>query len=290
MKRAPVATILGSITALGAAALASMGAQVAEPEMNPHVSVAGLEAHETHASSSLLGQFRTNTSAWLWLRTDLYLHNGVQMRPLTDSELKNHEGSSSTDNEEHELHDDSKITTVVPSADHDFRGILGDVERATSTYKNMKHHKHNDPQTALPLFRLMTWTDPQFIPAWVVGANVIMWHRTPGSEDVAIKFLRDGLQENPGSVPIENELGSVILRRKHDPSHAIPHFEAAIKRFIRLGTHASEDEAQAAQESFRWLAIVHRDAGRPRQQAAVAKLGIKLFPDDRVLERLIPKN
>src|SRR5262245_38227364 len=39
---------------------------------------AGLDAHETNAAASVIGQFRTTTTGWLWLRTDLYLHNGVE--------------------------------------------------------------------------------------------------------------------------------------------------------------------------------------------------------------------
>src|SRR5579864_179950 len=58
-----------------------------QPLVSPRASdMAGLQAHETHASASLLGQFRTSFSSWLWFRTDLYLHNGVEMRQMTDDE------------------------------------------------------------------------------------------------------------------------------------------------------------------------------------------------------------
>ncbi len=68
-------------------------------EAKPKGRYAGLEAHETHASASLLGQFRTSVSGWLWLRTDLYLHNGVAMRPLTDQEIASgRTGVGSSDN------------------------------------------------------------------------------------------------------------------------------------------------------------------------------------------------
>ena len=40
-------------------------------------------------------------------------------------------------------------------------------------YQAMANHKHNDPTAAMPMFRLMTWLDPTFVPGWTTGANIL---------------------------------------------------------------------------------------------------------------------
>ena len=57
---------------------------------------------------------------------------------------------------------DDSVVTAIPSPDRDFRGWMGDLERETGTYRDMHNHTHNEPEQAIPLFRLMTWIDPNF--------------------------------------------------------------------------------------------------------------------------------
>ncbi|MBL8088017.1 MAG: hypothetical protein JNM85_08120 [Chthonomonas sp.] len=279
--------------ALSIAVLASLGAQRVQPELEAPHQNAGLNAHETHASASLLGQFRTNLSAWLWLRADLYLHNGVEMRPLTEQEVSaGKRGVGSSDNHENELHDDSKITTVIPSAEHDFRGIFGDIERETKTYKDMRGHDHNSPRESLPLFRLMTWVDPQFIPAWTVGANILCWDKDPMGVAKAVAYLNEGISHNPKSIALQNEMGSVLLRKAKDMDASVPYFTAAIALKPRDAKLLEEEESDALQQSYRWLALVHREQGNLAEQLRIAREGLAQFPQDRVLWRLshpIPK-
>src|SRR5688500_7510109 len=86
--RKGVADWSARLTAVGAMAGCGLFVATLGPILQPPEAPAGLDAHETNASASLLGQFRSSASAWLWLRTDLYLHNGVEMRPMTEWEKK----------------------------------------------------------------------------------------------------------------------------------------------------------------------------------------------------------
>lgn len=248
---------------------------------------AGLDAHESHASASLLGQFRTSFSGWLWLRTDLYLHNGVEMRRLSEQELADdHAGSSSTDNHDHALHDDSMITTVIPSAERDFRGVFGEIERAASAYKDMHNHSHNDPVSALPLFRLMTWVDPGFLPGWTTAAAVIARDRSDRALDRALALLREGLDQNPGSIVLQAEIGSLLATRRRDFGQAIAHLERA-----RTASHQrqrlTEDEAEALPQLYRWLALCYRERGMLAEMYAALREGVERMPDDAVLLRML---
>lgn len=256
-------------------------------QVQPPVRDTGLEAHETHAAATLLGQFRTSLSSWLWLRADLYLHNGVQMRPLSDFEVRSGVGGSgSADNQDKKLHDDSRLTTVVPPAERDFRGWMGDVERATSAYKDMAHHAHNDPKQALPLFRLMTWLDPQFIPGWTVGAHILVRGHDPRGVDRAFALLRQGLEHNPRNVELWGELGHLQATRGKDLMTARGSLATARRFAQSRPIPPDEDEAQAVSDVYRWLSLVHRELGEVGEMVAVAREGSARFPDDVVLRRL----
>ena len=190
---------------------------------------AGLNAHETHASATLLGQFRTSVSSWLWLRTDLYLHNGVEMRQLTEAERKRGKaGVGNSEAGQDALHDDFSIVTVIPGKERDFRGFFGDMERATKTYKRMEGHTHAEPKSALPLFRLMTWLDPQFIPGWTTGATILGRERTEDAVQKGITLLKEGLEHNPNSPSVLSELGRFYASKQRDFAKAVPYLRRAV--------------------------------------------------------------
>jgi hypothetical protein len=240
-----------------------------------------LNAHEQHASASLFGQFRSSVTSWLWLRTDLYLHNGVEMRKRRGREAA---GEVNADNAHSELHNDTVITTVIPSADADFRGWLGDMERATSTYRDMRRHEHNDPRKALPLFRLMTWLDPMFVPGWIVGASVLARGGEIGAQQAA-EYLREGLRHNPSSIALLSALGTLHAVKLKDLRSATRLFEGAIRAASPSASRLSEEDAEGLLWAFRYLALIYRDASRWDDRRRVVSMGLARFPDDGVLRR-----
>ena len=256
----------------------SLGPQVDVPR-DP----AGLEANETHASASLLGQFRTNLSSWLWLRTDLYLHNGVEMRQLTDDEAKaGVEGEAAA--EGHELHDESHSTTAVPPKERDFRGIFGDIERTVATTQDMHAHKHREPAEAMPLFRLMTWADPEFTQGWLVGGMVLAQEK-PGGSAAAIAYLKEGLESNPRSMPILVDLGRLYARQLGDVKNAVTYFNRAIDS-APVGM-LEEEQAETLLEAYRWSALCYRELGDATRLASVAREGLSKFRGDVILARTL---
>ncbi len=274
----PIATL----AVLGAAGMSVSGLK---DTVQPPVPTAGLDAHETHGSTSLLGQFRTSASSWLWLRADLYLHNGVEMRVLTETELKaGHKGVGTSDQL---MGDEMKHVSAIPTKDRDFRGVFGDVERAVSAFKDMKNHSHNDPQQALPLFRLMTWIDPQFIPGWQIGGAVIARGRTEDAVNRALAFLKDGAKNNPNNITLKTEVARLLITRQGKLDEAIELLKDALRIGYKQGEHLSEDEATALEDSFRWLALCYRNTAQFQLMRATALAGLKVFPDDQVLPHLL---
>ena len=273
------------IAICGLAGISGFTVSNTQDEVHPKGQYTGLEAHETHASASLLGQFRTSITGWLWVRTDLYLHNGVVMRPLTDQESSaGHKGVGTTDTELNE----GAVVTVVPSAERDFRGIFGDIERASQAYRNMTNHSHNNPKAAMPLYRLMTWVDPNFVTGWTTGGAVLAMGKDATTYPKAIQFLSEGLAANPDSIAILNQLGFTYTTRLRDFSRAIVSFERARSTGKRYGLqHLPEDELESLQYVYRWLSLVYRETGQLTEMHVVLREGKKLFPDDAVLDRLL---
>lgn len=287
-------------TSIAAAAMIGSGFVVAPLSSQTSVNTArnGLDVHETHASASLLGQFRTSASAWLWLRTDLYLHNGVEMRRTTQQEQNQHghhehdehheHGDGGNEDSECVMHEGVELVTAIPPPESDFRGILGDLERATAPYKDMRHHSHNDPQTALPLFRLMTWIDPSFILGWTTGAAVIARGQTDEAVQMSLDFLLAGLQSNPKSFEILQSIGQIYCVRRRDFSTAQSYLEQACE-FGESAANSrplSDDEAEALSNAFRWLAMSYRETADVDKLQAATQRGLALFPEDQVLLRL----
>lgn len=277
-------SVLSLSAVLAGIAVAGIAVQRIKPEIEPPVGVAGVEAHETNGAVSLIGQFRTTVSGSLWVRSDLYLHNGVQMRPLTEQELKsNIKGVHSADGLDGEMHGgEGRMVTVVPSRDRDFRGIFGDIDRATSSYKDMSNHEHNPPKAALPLFRLMTMFDPNFIQGWTVAATLLSWEKNRQAYELAVQHLKNGISENPKSVLIRNEIAFTYARSLGDLKTAKNYFEQA-RALLNSGEAMNDDEREGGLLTYRWLYWINRDLGLSAEQKTLISEGLSHYKDDPVL-------
>lgn len=256
--------------------------------VDPPHPVAGLDANDTTASASLLGQFRTSTSSWLWLRTDLYLHNGVELRPLTASEKREGQsGVGTSDKDLSKAMNDDNVVTSIPSPDRDFRGWLGDLERSTAPYKDMHNHSHNDPEQSIPLFRLMTWIDPNFIEGWTTGSTVIARDRSDAGTKKALAFLNEGLAANPDSISILDEIAFMQITRDHDLGQAVLALEHARDVGLKTVKQMQDDDREDFIEVYRWLALCYRDLNDRDKMNERLEEGHKMFPDDPIINMLL---
>lgn len=276
---------VGSV--IGAMAVGSQAGFV-KPIMNPPVRAVGLEAQDTHAAASLLGQFRTSVSSFLFLRSDLYLHGGVEMRPLTAQEVKSGKtGVGHAADETEQISDDDHIVTVIPSKKEDFRGVFGDVERAVASYRDMKGHHHQSPSQTLPLFNLMTRIDPQFVDGWTTAGYILLWDKKPGCVEKSLDFLQRGLAENPESIDILGQIGYCYLRDIKEIGYEGRHFDKALpylEKARKIGLDnfklLSDKEKEALEENYRRLSICYRELGKFREMKANAAEGLQLFGQD----------
>ena len=236
---------------------------------------------EQAASASLFGQFRSSMADFLWLKVDRYLHNGVELRGLTplEKEAQNADKVGAADNGFRAHKGDE--TTIVPSASRDWRGVFGDIEREVHPYQDMSHHTHRSPTEALPLFRLMTWSNPHFIPGYTVGASMIA--QNPAKLGEAIAFLEEGAHQNPQNIELETAIGQMMTARSHDYAAALPHLTHALDLAARRDRRLFDsDEEEAYQNAFRWLVLNRREVGDIDSARRVALAGLRVYPQDVV--------
>ncbi len=241
------------------------------PETNPPMR----RIQTSQGDASLAGQFQTSVSGWLWEYTEVYLNNGIKYRKMTEQEKQSAEKDGEPGQE----------VTSIPSASKDFRSVFGDVERAVNAWTPGQKVRQNDPRQSLPLFRLMTWLDPQFVEGWTTGAMVIGMDYKAESTQKAMQFLREGLKHNPECVDIPMMFGMIEVTREKRYGTAERFLKKAISngrpRFHSLG----DNERAALQNSYRWLALVYRNTGQTEKLMQIVKEGTDKFPDDMVLPR-----
>jgi hypothetical protein len=247
------------------------------------------EALEEKAQASLFGQFRGSMSDFLYLQVDKFVHEGVEIRGKTESELKkDKESVTSSDGVETGVRQHNGTeTTVVPGKKEDWRGVLGDIEREVQTYKPMGGHGHRDPKDALQIYRLMTASNPKFLRGWTEGAWLMARKKEVGREK-ALAFLRAGEKANPESIEIASSLGWLLTRdlKRYDEGR-VP-----LERAIALGKARdpqtlTTDEDEALVGAYRFL-IHNRRLAKDLPAARTWALdGLARYPNDPTCRKFL---
>jgi hypothetical protein len=276
---------LALLALLALAGFSAVWAGSYESELNPAIDSKTLEAGEKAAGASLLGQFKTSSAANLYARADLYLHGGVELRPMSRGETNQGvRNAQVAGNQAQQLGSEADMVTSIPSPERDWRGFIGDMDRATGAYKDMHGHTHNDPGVTFPLFRLMTWIDPHFITGWTTGSMMLTETRTREDAQKSIDFLKQGLAANPESIDILTRIGVLHAQQMGEVREGLRYFNRALK-VIHEGKIGPEDQ-DAEIETYRWLCICYDNLGDRETLKRIADEGIEKFPDDQVILRI----
>ncbi len=174
---------------------------------------------------------------------------------------------------------------TIPSARHDFRGFLGDLERATKPYLAADGKMYAKPlEQTLPYYRVVTWIDPHFVEAYVVGATMI----SDAGQHVreAEEYLLEGARHNPESFEIQTELGHFALVYRQDYPSAARHLEAAL-RLVPADRKLSDVQTDSLQDAWRWLALTYREWGQPDRARRVARAGLAVIGEDISLRGIL---
>lgn len=182
----------------------------------PHIDATRLEAtgdtgHEghdhdhdhDHGSESDAGGTASETTVSL----DRAVADPV-MREAADIKV----GEARTDD-----HDHGFVPTIIRTADKDFRGFIGQMEREVKPWRDPGlPHQHTAGTELLPWYRIGTLADPHNVRMYIIGS---WWLKTLRSEkqlNEALKFLDEGLKNNPDNFQILYMRGYVLRELKRD--------------------------------------------------------------------------
>jgi len=226
------------------------------------------------ALAVMLGEFRTSASDVMFIKTERYMHGGVAFRQGQRTAAQGAEDLYATEEEEMAGHDGEEhghshghgddehgaacashgMPTVIPPAEKDFRGWVGDLYRAVKPWRDSsKPHIHTDGRELLPWFRLMTLSDPGYIQGYLAGG---FWLQKQGSA-MALDFIEEGLRKNPEAFQLHLSRGLLRLRQARD-AEAGPVEESARVLFVE----ARDDCLRAAELGLsQRLAKVDEESG-----------------------------
>jgi hypothetical protein len=158
------------------------------------VSESGLSDYELkkrneNAFARILGEFRTSTADIMFMKTELYLHGGMAWIPHLDSSKMMSAGA---------VEDDARVqvNSLIPPKEYDFRGFIGDLERAVKSFD--LGHTHERKDELLPWYRLMTTMDPHYMRGYRLGALWLIESPEHKRWDEALNFINEGLALNDG--------------------------------------------------------------------------------------------
>lgn len=253
------------------------------------------EAAEAERNSSaigrLLGEMRTSFSDIMFIKTERYHHMGIAY----DAHLGANPGQ--------ELDRSHAGTgTLIPPPEEDFRGFVGHLERNIRPWRDPSlAHIHSDGRELLPWYRLMTLSDPHYIRGFILGA---FWLEREDPEE-ALKFITEGLENNPNSFQILLSKGQIVDRMGQrigrDGGDPMPRRNQARELFIRGAEIVMRQRPPGADKpDFNWWTDYVENDARAIAQLAVlseSRFGnlevarerglryLETIPDDNVIRR-----
>jgi tetratricopeptide (TPR) repeat protein len=186
------------------------------------------EVYEEKPTTSIVGEFRTSLSSFLYARAHDYMHGGMVFRAATEAEVSAGKRLA-THGDSLEDHHGTQETSVVPEQSYDPRSFWGDIERNTQPWMDIRHHGHRDLVESLPLFRIMTWADPHFIEGYDMGSYLVFSAAKDRNVDRAMEFLAEGIKNNPNSYRLLKSYGHYVLTQKHDARTAASYLQRAVE-------------------------------------------------------------
>jgi len=262
-----------------------------------------MEKRNSNAFAVILGEVRASAADLMFIKTERYLHSGVAYQPHLDVDQMAETGQ--IEDRGAEAHD---VQTVIRGAAGDFRGFLGDLERAVKPYRDPSvSHEHTTGEELLPWYRLMTLADPRYVRAYMIGA---MWLTQQGKWAQAHDFLKEGIaanQNNPELFRLYVSLALLYIKSRFAPNWGDARWldnalEASRKAFDlavvqrpeggKLGAIGRdlvwrEDLEDEFRFAGRWVAILLRDKGDRAEAMAAARQFQAYAPDDGPIRALL---
>lgn len=202
------------------------------------------------------------------------------------------EGEESASGEEEEV----DAPTVIPTAEDDFRGFIGRLERDVKPWRDPRlPHQHTSGDELLPWYRIMTLTDPTNVRGYMIGSWWLLRRHTETSDLEAMKFIDEGIDHNPDAFQLWQMKGRVHER--------LDEIDAAIEAWGEARRLGMEVRPEGGKETATWNHYMESDLraaitfegfhlarkGRLDDARRVANEALAVMPDFRPMNTLLEK-
>lgn len=223
--------LVGGLLYLGLPALVSV--MHMSPTVDPLRAEAQREARNQSAFALMLGEFRASLSDLIFIKTERYLDRGVGYEPHVDTHAMasgdshghghhHHAHGHHHDHDHDHDHDHGVVRTLIKTADEDFRGFIGHLERSVKPWRSPDApHDHADNEEmseVLPWYRLATLSNPSDVRSYYIGAYWLKTLNDDNQRREAVRFLGEGISANPTAYELYLMRGMILndLERSDD--------------------------------------------------------------------------
>lgn len=273
--------------------------------------LADRELRNRSAIAIILGEIRSSMSDMMFIKTELYLHSGVAYRLNLDYDALSSKGEVTDKGkgqtnappkpeeadyspEEDLIFKCKGADTIIRSRQKDFRGFIGDLHRQVKPWLDPSQpHLHTSGTELLPWYRLMTLSDPHNIRGYMIGAWWLKRIRTDIQLREALKFLDEGIGNNPGAFQLYLMKGHVFVALG-DNQQARKSYREAGERAIRqrppngkTGPSWTDYNEEDALASVRLAVMTEAEYGTRKQALQLALDYHGKIGQDIILERQI---
>lgn len=254
----------------------------------------------TDAIQRLFGEIRTSMSDYLFLKTEQYLHSGIRYvnHSGVDEEAAKHEHNHAHNatcghGDAEPEHGPAIPTLIRPPAD-DWRGLIGDIQREISPWMDPKTHiKHAKGTQLLPLYRMMTLSNPHRIRGYRLGVMWLLAENDDATLPVALQFLDEGLAHNPDSFELHMMKARVLLRQDR-LEDALASLRQAVEHGIRQRPAGGwkldgvdKERENSLGSAIRTEVFVLKRLNRIAEARQRALEGLRMYGEDPVLRETL---
>lgn len=174
------------------------------------------------AFATILGEIRASAADLMWVKTELYLHNGVAFKghinrdELTrtgEALVHQHHRHEHADHDEEDDDDCAHAGTLIPEPAKDYRGFIGTLQRQVQPWQDAKApHAHAAGDELLPWYRMLTYSNPHHWRGYMIGTWWLSKNNTTRTQ--AESFIDEGVRNNPNVFQLHLMRGRILMQRE----------------------------------------------------------------------------
>lgn len=252
------------------------------------------ESVNSSAFAAILGEIRASAADFMWVKTEIYMHNGVAFKGHLNRDELTHTGEIDA-HEHHEGDDDdcAHSKTVIPEPAGDYRGFVGTLQRQVQPWQDVKApHVHTSGDELLPWYRMLTYSNPHHWRGYMIGT---WWlSKKPATRTQAESFIDEGVRNNPNVFQLQLMRGRVLMQRAAW-GEAIGAFRHAAELAEKIRPAAGESQSPAWTKSdeedyaaaLRYIPLIQwRKLGDPAAARQSLAAALERIPGDKALQDL----